>query len=113
MINKLSRFASSFAGLLSESTVLDLDGRVEDVRNAMLEALSHYVDTDAAVPKIWARIVRATDIQALWYLRSDLLGVLADICGEPVARESLSHITELFRGAVPDTHMPKVRKLIK
>ena len=111
MINTFSRFTSSFAALLGESTVLDMDGRVEDVRGSMLEVLSPYVDDDAAVPKVWARIVRATDSQTLWYLRSELLGVLADNCGEPMARESLTRITELFRGAVPDTQMPKVRKL--
>jgi hypothetical protein len=113
MINKFSRFASSFAALLGESTVLDMDGRVEDVRDAMLQVLSPHVDYDAAVPKVWTSITRATDIQTLWYLRSDLLGVLADRGGEPEARESLSRITEMFRGAVPDTQMPKARKLIK
>jgi hypothetical protein len=116
MIKKtLSRFTSTFAALLSvQSAIIDVDGRMENIRDAMLRALSTLEDhhqNDAL--KIWSEIVRATDIQTLWYLRSDVLRLLADFHGEPVARKKIDDISEMFRGMVPDNQMPSVRRTIR
>jgi len=109
----ISRFTSSFAALLSDqSTVIDAEGRAEEIRAAMLHALS---ESDHGQASITARarsnVGRAGDIQALWYLRSDVLHHLADSYGELTARKKLDTITELFRGAVPDNQMPVARRM--
>jgi ubiquinone biosynthesis protein UbiJ len=53
----------------------------------------------------------ATDIQTLWYLRSDLVSLLADYCGEVAAREQVSSITEMFRGIIPDVQFPRAARI--
>ena len=116
MIKKtLSRFSSTFAALLTDqNTIIDADGRTENIRNAMLGALSALEDhhhNDAL--KVWSEIVRAEDVQTLWYRRSDVLRLLADFHGEPVARIKLDEISEMFRGLVPVSQMPTARRRIR
>lgn len=73
---------------------------VEAVRAAMLETLQ------AAIPvgrsPLEHRVRFAADIQALWYLRGDLMGVLCSVHGEARARALLAGITRLFDGLLPD-----------
>ena len=110
----LTKFASSFAALLSDSTILDVDGKAEGIRDAMLEAMAPHMNfDDVTMPGVWTRTVKATDIQALWYLRNDVLAFLAENVGEPSARSDMHQITEMFRGAMPDSHMPRQRKIIR
>jgi hypothetical protein len=76
-----------------------LDEGTEDIREMMLGALGpagsrHF-------PQITRRIRYADDIQALWYLRGDLMGALASIDGEVKAREKIAAITAKFRGLLP------------
>jgi hypothetical protein len=116
MIKKtFSRFTSTLAALITDqNTIIDADGRTENIRDAMLRALSTLEDhhhNDAL--KVWADIVRADDIQTLWYLRSDMLRLLADFHGEPVARRKLDEISEMFRGMVHDNQMPTARRTIR
>jgi hypothetical protein len=111
----LSRFTSTFAALLTDqSTIIDSDGRIENIRNAMLRALSTLEDhhTNDAL-KVWSEVVGANDIQTLWYRRSDLLRLLADFHGESVARKKLDGISEMFRGLVPANQMPTKRRMIR
>ena len=111
MIRILSQFTSSFAALLAHSTIVDLDGRVEDIRDAMLAALApHLVETDE-LPELWVKISRAADAQGLWYLRSELLGHLSPHQGERKAYQTLALITEMFREIVPAEQMPKPSRL--
>ena len=109
MFKSLSRFTSSFAAILSEqNTILDLDGRVEVIRAAMLDLL---VEIEAnAVSKAWQDVDRAHDAQALWYLRSDLSRLLGEHVGEQDARIKMDRVTEMFRGVVPKNQMPVTRK---
>ena len=114
MRNALSRFTSSFAALLTDqSTVIDADGRTENVRTAMLQALSGAaVNPPMGSPsKTWTDVMRASDSQTLWYLRSDVLILLSDCHGEQVARSTLDGITEMFRGIVHKNQMPGPRRL--
>ena len=116
MIKKtLSRFTSTFAAILSDPTnIVDAGEHVEMLRGAMLRALSElndHPDNDAL--KVWSEIVRANDIQTLWYRRSDVLRLLADFHGEPVARIKLDEISEMFRGLVPVSQMPTARRRIR
>lgn len=104
---------SSFAALLSDQdTIIDANDRVESIQNAMLEALFD-IDQTISSQVVWSAVVRAEEIQTLWYLRSDLLRLLADFWGEPVARDKLGEITKLFQGVVSDhqIHGPKRNRL--
>ena len=108
MRKTISRFTSSFAALLTDqTTVIDADARTENIRSAMLQALSQLEDGQAANDaKTWSDVMRATDIQTLWYLRSDLLRRLSVCHGEQAARQQLDAITEMFRGIVHKNQMP-------
>lgn len=109
MLKTLTRFTSSFAGLLSErNTILDVDGRVEVIREAMLDLLME-IDANEAT-KTWKDVERAHDAQALWYLRSDLSRLLGENVGEKDAGIKMDRITEMFRGVVPKNQMPMTRK---
>jgi len=110
LIRKLTRFVSSFAALLSDPSVSVPESRIREIRNAMLAALSGNTDLENGLPGVWINIDRASDIQALWYLRTDLLSLLADEYNEQEARARLATITEMFRGLVPDNQMPRAFK---
>lgn len=105
MRKTLSRFTSSFSNLLNErNTFSAVDGRVEGIRAAMYDAL---MDLDPAHgSSIWAKIGVAQEAQTLWFLRSEIMALLATHADERTAREKLDSITELFRGIVPDNQMP-------
>lgn len=93
---------SSIYGLLgnpvapSESTI---ESGTEDIREAMLALLG---DAGAKrFPQVTRRIRYANDIQALWYLRGDLMAALAATQGESGAREKIQRITNMFHGLLP------------
>ena len=96
------KLRSSIYGLLgnpappSESS---LESRTEDIREAMLGMLSE--PGLKRYPALTRRIRYAGDVQALWYLRGDLMASLAAMHGEKSAREQLAKITEMFKGFVP------------
>lgn len=111
MLNTLTRFTSSFAALLSdENAPIDVSGRLEGIRYAMLDMLME-LDTEHenGAQAIWASVGRASEVQTLWYLRSDLLRVLSGSFGEMVAREKVGEITGMFRGIVPKNQMPSAQ----
>lgn len=93
---------SSIYGLLgnpvdpSESV---LESSSEDIREAMLALLGP--NGPKQFPHITRRIRYANDIQALWYLRGDLMGALATLDGEMKAREKIQSITRMFNGLLP------------
>jgi hypothetical protein len=93
---------SSIYGLLgsvaapSEST---LENGTEDIRDSMLTILGGTGPKD--FPQITRRIRYADDIQALWYLRGELMAALATMHGEVVAREKIAAVTKMFHGLLP------------
>ncbi len=68
------------------------------VRRAMLALME---DCCADNAELRHKLTFATDIDALWYLRSNLMAALAARHGEAVAREHIAQITALFRGRQP------------
>jgi hypothetical protein len=93
---------SSIYGLLgnppapSESV---LESGLEDIRESMLLVLG---ETGAKhFPQVTRRIRYANDVQALWYLRGDLMAALAAMHGEVAAREKVASITAQFQGLLP------------
>ena len=111
MRNRISKFATTFAGLLGAAdTSVDVSAQLEDIRHAMLASLSDIPAGTVGLEKTWGAIARAGAAQSLWYLRSDLLALLADHRGEVDARKDLDTITQMFRGLVPTTLLSSVRK---
>jgi hypothetical protein len=93
---------SSIYGLLgnpvspSEST---LESSAEDIRESMLALLGEA--GPGQFPQVTRRIRYANDIQALWYLRGDLMAALATLHGEMKAREKIHSVTQMFQGLLP------------
>jgi hypothetical protein len=53
-------------------------------------------------PQVTRRIRYASDVQALWYLRGDLMAALAAMHGEGAARKQVATVTDMFRGLLPN-----------
>jgi hypothetical protein len=83
--------------------------RLEQVRTAMMDCLRQR--TAQEVPSLQRRMARAQDVQTLWYLRADLMGVLANGEGESAARTQLEEITQMFQGLLPKALMSRSSSL--
>jgi hypothetical protein len=94
-------FISSMQSLLGASMAAPPRGPVplEAIRQAMLDLL--HEEGCQTFPHVERRILLAADLQALWYLRSDLMAALSYLQGERIARQNLQHITDMFEGALP------------
>lgn len=92
----------SIYGLLGNPVVPSesvLDSGTEDIREAMLGLLSEAGGRQFA--NVTRRVRYANDIQALWYLRGDLLAALATVHGEAAARQKVQRVTRMFQGLLP------------
>lgn len=95
---------SSIYGLLgnpvapSESV---LEAGMEDIRESMLALLGNAGFKQ--FPQVTRRIRYASDVQALWYLRGDLMAAVAAIDGELAARQRLASVTPMFQGLLPNS----------
>lgn len=79
-----------------QDTQLDLD--IEDIRQAMLALIG---EVETKMPHVERRIRYAIDVLALWYLRGDVMALLAGRFGEAGARERLEPVTDMFRAMLP------------
>ncbi|MDP1656053.1 MAG: hypothetical protein Q8K91_02845 [Hylemonella sp.] len=95
--NIISSMQTLLAGPLVEQA--RSTAQIEVIRQTMLDRLAG--SGDSAFPQIKRRILSVTDLQGLWYLRSDLMGALSSMHGELVARQSLEEITGMFEGLLP------------
>jgi hypothetical protein len=75
-----------------------MQDRIESIRDCMLEALGSEEPEFAYIAR---RIRYAPDIQALWYLRGDLMAVLAAKEGETAASRRIQSISAMFSGVLP------------
>ena len=104
---------NSIYGLLGasiEPTDSVMENGTEDIREAMLATLGE--SGWRQFPQLTRRVRYASDIQSLWYLRGELMGTLASIHGESVAREKVSSITAQFQGLLPGGMISKPSPLI-
>lgn len=76
-----------------------LESRIEDIRQAMLDAVGEFGEKH--YPQITRRIRYAGDIQGLWYLRGDLMAVLSATSGEMAASEKIGTLNSMFEGMLP------------
>jgi hypothetical protein len=104
---KKSKFASSLMSLFGEP-VRDSnpESRIKDIRQAMLDSLAG-LSQSHQMARVWARVLYAPDIQALWYLRTDMMTLLARLLGESTAHARLASITLMFTGLLPAAQMAR------
>jgi hypothetical protein len=93
---------NSIYGLLGNpsapsNSILEIN--TEEIREAMLNVLGDAGQKN--FPNVSRRIRYASDLQALWYLRGDLMGALAALYSESVARDKVASITDHFHGLLP------------
>ena len=81
------------------STAWVRDQGLEEMRRAMLHSLMGLTGCEVAGMNM--RLRYAGDIEALWYLRSDLLDTLTLLRGETSAQTVLDRITPMFQGQLP------------
>lgn len=72
---------------------------IEDIRSSMLALMAGAGDDLS--PHVTRRIRHAADVQALWFLRGDLMTVLASSQGESAALEKIEAVSEMFRDLLP------------
>ncbi|MFM2274795.1 MAG: hypothetical protein RL211_667 [Pseudomonadota bacterium] len=88
--------------LRSGDSVLDAspDDRIEDIRRFMEKCLRGVSPSDE-LAHVRSRILYGRDVQSLWYVRSDVMNLIAATHGETLAREQLVVLTDMFRGLLP------------
>lgn len=108
---KISRISSTLMGLMRDTqSTLQASEPLEAIRSQMLDCMSEYLKGAASERPVWSKVEFADDIQTLWYLRSDLMHLLCDHCGETIANFKVQEITELFRGHMPAAQFASSRR---
>jgi hypothetical protein len=92
----VKRLRDSFFALLGKEEPETTDVVTERVRLAMLFAMDEHCTQEYV--KLDVAIRFADDLTELWYLRPDLMHVLASCQGELTAQQVLRRITSLFKG---------------
>jgi len=101
MRRTIANLTTSLMGLLSEPTPeVNAKSRIAAIRQTMHDQLAD-VATSSQLVKMRTRILHAPDLQALWYLRADMMTLLAEALGEAVATKRLAAVTKLFDGLLP------------
>ncbi len=107
---KKSRFASSLMSLFGEPTPdARQASRLKEARQAMLDCLVGFGENEE-VARIWGRVLYAPDVQALWYLRSDVMILLAGHLGEAVAKARIQSVTKLVSSLLPVAQRPRATR---
>lgn len=105
MFTAINRITTSLMALLRESEDPSaVEDRLEDIREAMLDRMAAVLEGQVVRPAVWAKVLHAIDVQSLWYQRSAVMHLLSSHMGEAAARAELHHITQLFRGVLPERH---------
>lgn len=100
---KTKDLRSSIYAMFSVSTATassraDDQATMDQVREAMLAMAGEDGDRAAGLSR---RIRYATDLQALWFMRGELMQLLARNHGELVAREKVDELSSLFTDLLP------------
>lgn len=97
-----THFINSMQGLLGGSSQEDGSRAthcIADIRQAMLDCLGSA--GCLAFPMIERRVLFASDLQGLWYLRGDMMAALSAMQGESIARQKIQQLTDMFQGLLP------------
>lgn len=76
----------------------DSAARTEHIRQRMLDMVE--LDGSERADKL-ARRIRYADLEALWFMRGELMGLLARTHGEVAARERLEGLSGMFEDMLP------------
>lgn len=107
---KFSWIASSLSGMLRDTdSTASVDTQLEHIREELLACMLPCIKELNSQPPVWSRVLYSTDIQSLWFLRSDVMQILCEHVGETRASQTMARITDMFRGAIPDTQLKSVR----
>ena len=97
----VSSLLTTLLGVISQRTSdkPSMSQRLEDIRQSMLDSL----DEAGAMPLAYVErcVLFARDAETLWYLRPELLMVIASKRGERAARQKLEQISAMFIGLLP------------
>ena len=99
---KTKDLRSSIYAMFTVSTSaprVDDQTTMDQVREAMLAMTGE--DAGERAAGLARRIRYATDLQALWFMRGELMHLLARIHGEAAAREKLDELSALFSHLLP------------
>jgi hypothetical protein len=111
MKRTIAKLTTSLMGLLSEpAPEVSAKDRIAAIRQTMLDHLAD-VPPSHPISKMRARIPYAPDLQALWYLRADIMTLLAESLGESVATQRMVAITRLFDGLLPAAQKSRPNRL--
>lgn len=98
LIPHLKSSCMSLLGRAEISPVVLYD-RTEDIRELMLTELGEY--GEKFHPAVARRVRYAPDVQGLWYVRSEVMAILASAHGETIASRKLAVISRQFKGLLP------------
>ena len=89
---------------------VEIESKVEHIREEMLDCMALTLGDSAMRPAVWTRVQYADDIQSLWFLRSDVMHMLSEHCGETTAANKVHNLTALFRGLIPSAQFASARR---
>jgi hypothetical protein len=78
------------------------------IRTAMLSVLQDH--GGHSVQRVSQRVRFAADVEALWYLRQDVMIALSAIDGETAARRQMKTINSMFKGGLPGSMGPRAHQ---
>ncbi len=73
--------------------------QIDDIRQAMLQCLDE--DGLERFPHVERRILMASSVPELWFLRPELLMALSVRAGEQAAHQTIAEISAMFDGLLP------------
>ena len=82
--------------------------RFQHIRESMLLLLEPYASEQ--ISHVRQRVRFAQDLEALWYLRQDLVLVLTEYEGDETARKRTLEINRSFQGRLPSTMRPRLHR---
>ncbi|MDM0044345.1 hypothetical protein QTH91_07635 [Variovorax dokdonensis] len=82
------------------------DRRAGEIRTAMLQMLRTH-GRDYGIVRVAQKVQFADNLEALWYLRQDVMTALSDFDGESAARHQMRQINRMFKGRLPDALGPR------
>lgn len=78
------------------------------IRTAMLSILQGH--GGHSIQRVSQRVRFAVDVEALWYLRQDVMIALSAIDGETAARRQMKAINSMFKGGLPGSIAPRTHQ---
>lgn len=83
--------------------------RMKEIQHAMLEYLGS--EGCRAFPLMERRILFASDLKGLWYLRGDLMVTLSATHGEFTAHKKIEQLSAMFKGLLPRSFFARHSRL--